>query len=234
MTTRKTRKPAADTVEQGASQTNARRRIAKPRAVPVADIPDEELTPKVRTVVSTLVEEVERLKRDLAQSERRAAELASMADADPLLGILNRRAFERELVRAMAYAQRYGTTLSVVYLDLNDFKAVNDRHGHATGDVVLRRVSAVLVEHVRKSDIVGRLGGDEFAVVLVRADHARAADKARQLVAAIAEKPVGCEGVQVTIAASAGVAELGEGDSVESLVGRADREMYGGKRRRRA
>jgi diguanylate cyclase (GGDEF)-like protein len=234
MSTGKTTKPAPDSVEQDSPRPAARRRIAKPRVVPVADIPDEELTPQVRTVVSTLVEEVERLRRDLARSERRAAELAGMVDADPLLGILNRRAFERELGRAMANAQRYATTLSVIYFDLDDFKATNDRYGHAVGDAVLRRISAVLVEHVRKSDIVGRLGGDEFAVALVQADRASATAKARQLVAAIASAPVACAHGAVVISATAGVAELADGEAVESLIDRADRDMYGGKRRRRA
>jgi diguanylate cyclase (GGDEF)-like protein len=155
-------------------------------------------------------------------------------DADPLLGILNRRAFERELERAMAYAQRYATTLSVIYFDLDGFKATNDRYGHAAGDAVLRRISAVLVEHVRKSDIVGRLGGDEFAVALVRADRARATAKARQLVAAIASAPVACAHGAVVVSATAGVAELAAGEGVESLIDRADRDMYGSKHRRRA
>jgi diguanylate cyclase (GGDEF)-like protein len=134
----------------------------------------------------------------------------------------------------MAYAQRYATTLSVIYFDLDDFKATNDRYGHAAGDAVLRRISAVLVEHVRKSDIVGRLGGDEFAVALVRADRASAAAKARQLVATIASAPVACAHGAVGVSATAGVAELADGEGVESLIDRADRDMYGGKRRRRA
>jgi diguanylate cyclase (GGDEF)-like protein len=230
----KTTRPAPDSVEHDLARPAARRRIAKSPVVPVADIPAEELTPRVRTVVSTLVEEVERLRRDLDRSERRAAELAGMADADPLLGILNRRAFERELGRAMAYAQRYATTLSVIYFDLDDFKATNDRYGHAAGDAVLRRISAVLVEHVRKSDIVGRLGGDEFAVALVQADRTSAAAKARQLLAAIASAPVACAHGEVVISATAGVAELADGEGVESLIDRADRDMYGSKRRRRA
>ena len=232
MSTGKTRRPAPGSVEQTLPRPVARRRIAKPRAIPVADIPDEELTPRVRTVVSTLVEEVERLRRDLAHSERRAAELAGLADADPLLGIFNRRAFERELGRAMAYAQRYATTLSVIYFDLNDFKTINDRYGHGAGDLVLRHVAMVLVDQVRKSDIVGRLGGDEFAVALVQADLASATVKARQLAGSIAGKAVACPGGKVSVSASVGVAELADGEGVETLIDRADRAMYGGKRRR--
>lgn len=234
MSTGKSRKPARESVGQTLIRPADRRRMAKPRATAVAEIPDEELTPRVRTVVSTLIEEVERLRRDLQDSELRAAELASMADADPLLGIFNRRAFERELMRAMAYAQRYGTTLSVIYFDLDDFKTINDRYGHLVGDAVLRRVSAVLVDHVRKSDIVGRLGGDEFAVALVRADRESAARKAHQLVADIAAGPVVSPKGTVAVSASAGVAELEDGDGVESLIDRADQAMLGGKRRRRA
>ena len=93
-------------------------------------------------------------------------ELEARADIDPLLDILNRRGFERELKRALAYVKRYGTQAALMFIDLDGFKAVNDRHGHGAGDALLKAVARELIGHVRASDVVGRLGGDEFGVVI--------------------------------------------------------------------
>ena len=103
------------------------------------------------------------------------------ADIDPLLDIFNRRGFDRELKRTLAYIDRYGTEAALVYIDLDGFKAVNDRHGHAAGDAVLRRWRGRLTNNVRASDVVARLGGDEFAVVLWNAGETQATTKAREL-----------------------------------------------------
>ena len=113
-----------------------------------------------------LAAEVERLERELAAARTQMAELAARAEIDPLTEILNRRGFERELKRSLAHAKRYGTSAALVYLDLDGFKPINDRHGHAAGDAVLKAVAMVLARHVRASDVVARLGGDEFAVLL--------------------------------------------------------------------
>src|SRR5262249_41685215 len=104
-------------------------------------------------------------------------ELEARADVDPLLDILNRRGFERELKRALAHSKRYGTAAAVMFVDLDNFKSVNDRHGHGTGDSLLKAVTREITRHVRASDVVGRLGGDEFGVLLWRVDEARAGTK---------------------------------------------------------
>ncbi len=113
-----------------------------------------------------LLAEIERLKSDLARAQRTIAELEARADVDPLLDILNRRGFERELKRSLAYLQRYQGEAALLFIDLDGFKAVNDRHGHAAGDALLKAVARELVGHVRASDVVGRLGGDEFGALL--------------------------------------------------------------------
>src|SRR5262249_6351254 len=113
-----------------------------------------------------LLAEIERLQRDLAAARQKIAELEIRADIDPLLDILNRRGFERELKRALSYVKRYGTQASLMFIDLDGFKAVNDRHGHGTGDALLKALSRQLIARVRSSDIVGRLGGDEFGIVV--------------------------------------------------------------------
>ena len=115
---------------------------------------------------AVLLAEIERLKADIAQAQRTIAELEARADVDPLLDILNRRGFERELKRSLAYLQRYNGEAALLFIDLDGFKAVNDRHGHAAGDALLKAVARELVGHVRASDVVARLGGDEFGVLL--------------------------------------------------------------------
>ena len=137
-----------------------------------------ELSPAVRAAIAHLQSEVERLEGKLADAEL-------LADLDPLTPVLNRRAFERELARAIASARRYREDLSLVYFDLNGFKAVNDTYGHAAGDAALKHVADVLTANVRDSDVVGRMGGDEFAVAPTRADPENTARRASQLASLI-------------------------------------------------
>src|SRR5262249_53329051 len=137
---------------------------------------DEEFPP-----VASLLAENERLKRELAVARARIGELEARADVDPLLDILNRRGFERELARARAHVKRYGTQAVLLFIDLDGFKAVNDRYGHGVGDALLKAVARELVSHVRASDVVGRLGGDEFGVLIWRAGRVEARAQRREL-----------------------------------------------------
>src|SRR4030095_2227392 len=106
------------------------------------------------------------------------------ADTDALTEVFNRRGFDRELRRTLAYIKRYWTRAALIYIDLDGFKPVNDRHGHAAGDAILKAVAATLVRCVRASDTVARLGGDEFAVILWNLSEADAAAKVFALEAA--------------------------------------------------
>src|SRR6185503_8659165 len=126
----------------------------------VLGIPEGEFTPRVRDAIMTLMGEVDSLRRELSQTRVRLEEVEKTADQDHLLPLLNRRAFVRELTRYIAFAGRYGTPASLIYFDLDGFKTVNDTHGHAGGDAVLKNFAQVLSDNVRDSDCVGRLGGD--------------------------------------------------------------------------
>ena len=183
---------------------------------------------------SRLRAENARLKRELSGAERRIAELEARADVDPLLDILNRRGFERELKRSLAYVARYGAEAALIYIDLDGFKAVNDRHGHATGDRLLKLVARTLVGHVRSSDVVGRLGGDEFAVLLWNISEALAHAKALQLEALIADTATGTGPARIAIGASAGVAPLGPHQAPAQVIEAADKAMYARKAERHA
>ncbi len=181
-----------------------------------------------------LAAEVARLEAELAVMRQRVAELETRAERDPLTGVLNRRGFERELARAHSYVERYGGSAALIYLDLDGFKPVNDRHGHAGGDAVLQAVAATLVAAVRASDAVARIGGDEFAVLLWNLSAGAGQKKALALETLIAKTSVAWDGGTLSVGASAGLAELARDQDLVALIARADAEMYARKRRRKA
>ena len=177
---------------------------------------------------------IERLKRELAVARARVGELEARADIDPLLDILNRRGFERELKRALAHVKRYGTQAALMFVDLDGFKAVNDRHGHGAGDALLKAVARELIGHVRASDIVGRLGGDEFGVLLWRLEGPQATAKARELEALIAKVSVLHGQAQVAGRRQRGVCTaLSRTPRPPRSIAAADQAMYARKDERR-
>jgi len=186
-----------------------------------------------RSAAVRLAEEVRRLELELAAARARMAALEARAEIDPLTDLVNRRGLERELKRALAYLKRYGTSAVLVYLDLDSFKSVNDRHGHAAGDAVLKRVAVVLARQVRACDLVARLGGDEFIVLLWNLDAADGEAKARALEAAIARTTATHGEAALSVGASAGATMLLPLDTPASALERADRAMYARKSGRR-
>lgn len=201
-------------------------RLVKPERGAAAKAP--------RPEAARLAAEIERLQAELAAERAQVAQLEARANVDALLEILNRRGFERELRRSLAYIERYGTTAALIYLDLDNFKPVNDRHGHAAGDSVLQAVAATLQRTVRGSDVVSRLGGDEFGVLLWNIGEAQTVAKARELEAAIAATKVKHGAAVVSVGASAGYTMLGAGDAPADVIARADIAMYVRKRAGRA
>ena len=177
--------------------------------------------------IAALKAEVETLKARLAQAEM-------LADRDPLAPLLNRRAFVRELTRTLAYCERYQAEASLIYFDLDGFKAVNDRYGHAAGDEALAHVSAILATHVRESDLAGRLGGDEFAVVLAQATAEAAEVKAQALAAEVMANPAGYQGRSMALSISYGVRGFEPGLTAAQMLAEADAAMFINKGRRRA
>jgi len=186
------------------------------------------------TPAALLLAEIERLKAELAGAQRRIVELEARADVDPLLDILNRRGFERELGRSLAYLKRYRGEAALLFVDLDGFKAINDRHGHAAGDALLKAVARELVAHVRASDVVARLGGDEFGVLLWNLGEAQAAAKAREVERLIAAVGVEHEGARLAVGASAGMAPLIVEATPGQVIDAADRAMYAQKRAKRS
>lgn len=177
--------------------------------------------------------EIRRLSTKLAEAQTRIAELEAHADVDPLLDILNRRGFERELARAISHVGRYGTPAALMFIDLDRFKIVNDRNGHAAGDGLLKAVAAELTRHVRASDVVGRLGGDEFGVLMWHVGSPLAEAKGRELERLIERVTVPHSGKTLSVGASAGIVPLANGVSPVALIDAADKAMYARKRERR-
>jgi diguanylate cyclase (GGDEF)-like protein len=176
---------------------------------------------------------VRRLRTQLAKAQARIDELQASADIDFLLDIPNRRGFERELSRSIAYIKRYHASGALIVLDVDRLKPVNDAFGHAAGDQVLKAIVAVLLRHVRSSDVIGRLGGDEFALLLWNLSETDAHAKAASLEQAIDRLSFVFRGRTITAGASAGVAILGPHAAAGKALEEADSAMYVRKAQRR-
>jgi diguanylate cyclase (GGDEF)-like protein len=160
------------------------------------------------------------------ENARRFREARQLADLDALTGLHNRRYFHETLAREVARAHRYDRQLALIVFDVDDFKAVNDRVGHLSGDAVLAEIAERVRSVVRSADVACRIGGDEFAVICPESSLADAHLLSERLQATVAGRPV----VQVgRLDLSAGVAELRQGDDAPGLFERADEALYQAK-----
>jgi diguanylate cyclase (GGDEF)-like protein len=172
------------------------------------------------------LEELARRAAPVLENARRFREARQLADLDALTGLHNQRYFHETLAREVARARRYGRSLGLIVLDLDDFKLINDRIGHLAGDAVLAETAERLRGAVRTADIACRVGGDEFAVILPEAGLVEADQLYERISNAVSTQPVGQGGV---IRLSAGVTELRPGDGAVSLFQRADEALYRAK-----
>jgi len=163
----------------------------------------------------------------LSQLRRTQAQLELLATHDPLTTVLNARAFASQVAQELGRNRRYGRPLALIYLDLDDFKRVNDAHGHATGDAVLRLVADAMRSAVRQADFVGRLGGDEFGVLLPETDGSVAHSVANRLAGGIRTVFRGTPSVTASIGV---VAVTGTEAGSDELLRKADQAMYEAKR----
>ena len=158
-------------------------------------------------------------------------ELSELATRDSLTGVLNRREMTRILEEEIARAKRYDRELALLWIDFDHFKAINDDHGHAAGDAVLKAVSALLAEGVRSADSVGRFGGEEFVILLPEMDYREALDTAERLRRLVSDAPQSLgNGNTVALTVSIGVSVFPDhGESADTLCAAADRAMYQAK-----
>ena len=160
-------------------------------------------------------------------------EMMRQARTDPLTGLLNRRAFREEVLRHTDRADRDGVPSTLMFVDLDHFKAVNDRLGHEAGDQVLLRTAAVLRDIVRPADLVARLGGDEFALWLGGADHMTAAERAEVLRIAVPkalDEITGGVAPRTTLSIGIATRAVRADEDIDGLIRRADEAMYDAKR----
>jgi len=178
-------------------------------------------------------ETIRRLRRALSRALKLIQQLQASAETDFLLDILNRRGFERELTRAIAYIKRYHASAALIVLDVDRLKPINDEFGHGAGDEVLKAIVGVLKAQVRASDVIGRLGGDEFALLLWNLNETEARAKAAVLEQAIDRLAFLFGKSRVMAGASTGVAMLGTQAETGKALEAADSAMYQRKAQRR-
>jgi len=165
--------------------------------------------------------------------ERALGRVFDAAMRDGLTGAYNRKALEERLSSECAFAVRHQTPLSIVLLDVDNFKAINDQYGHLAGDAVICEVAQRLTRAVRTEDVVGRYGGEEFVVVARDIALDKAAQLAERLRRTLSVEPVAYEGFAITVSASFGVASItccGDKKDVRALFGIADTRLYAAKR----
>jgi diguanylate cyclase (GGDEF)-like protein len=177
--------------------------------------------------------EIRRLKMQLTRVNARIEALQAAAETDFLLGIPNRRGFERQLGRTISYIQRYQASGALIVIDVDRLKPINDNFGHAAGDEVLKAIVAMLSRQIRTSDVIGRLGGDEFALLLWNLSETDAHAKAAAFEEDIDRLSFTFEGHTVATGVSAGVAILGPHSDGARALADADRAMYLRKAQRR-
>jgi diguanylate cyclase (GGDEF)-like protein len=185
-------------------------------------------------MVSALTVCVSALRFDINVTElsRRVSILAWLSQTDPLTGITNRRGLDERLATEIQRAARFGHSLSIALIDVDDFKRVNDTYGHAAGDQVLRRLATLLVRELRTIDVIGRYGGEEFLVILPETDLDGAATAAARLLTAVRTDAHRYLGRGSNITVSIGIAAFErDGRTSAELLDAADRALYQAKRR---
>jgi diguanylate cyclase (GGDEF)-like protein/PAS domain S-box-containing protein len=168
--------------------------------------------------------------RDVTERREFENRLVYLASHDHLTGLFNRRRFEEEVSQRLAETSRHGGVGALLWIDLDNFKAVNDSFGHRVGDELLRQVAGVLREQSREGQVLARLGGDEFAILLPRADEIEAVKAAERILGELSNLPLRTDGHPLRISASVGVATYpAHAEVVDQLLLRADTAMYSAK-----
>ncbi|MEQ9145165.1 MAG: GGDEF domain-containing protein [Parvibaculaceae bacterium] len=185
------------------------------------------------TVVVKALEYAAEAEQRIASLNARVRTLESLAKTDELTGLFNRRGFYEAVRRELKSASRYHESGVLAYIDLDNFKQVNDTYGHTAGDEVLRAIGRQLGTNIRSTDFAARLGGDEFAVLFVRAEHIPARERARSMLAELNTLKVRWKKTTLEVHASMGLANYDGDTTFEHLLAHSDRAMYREKRKAR-
>jgi diguanylate cyclase (GGDEF)-like protein len=177
-----------------------------------------------------LEEEHQQLTQEIQERKRLEKDLKIIANTDALTGIMNRRYFWQQTNTEIQRHSRYGHSMALLMLDIDLFKKINDTYGHPVGDKVIQSLAQILIESVRKIDLVGRLGGEEFGVLLIETSHEKVMETAQRLRKNIMNASIEHDARVIDFTASIGVTPARPSeDTVEILVARADRALYRAK-----
>jgi diguanylate cyclase len=175
---------------------------------------------------SALKQELTRSKDDLATQRKQIEELRSAVRVDGLTQLANRAYFDEKLLEMIKLHQRHSDIFSLLLVDVDNFKEINDRFGHTAGDRILKGVAFNLRSALRESDFVARFGGDEFAIILFKNGVKTAVEVAKKLCHAQQDTRFLLDGVNINVTISIGVAEAAAKDTLEAIVNRADQALY--------
>ncbi len=182
---------------------------------------------KISKLNNELANKTRELSKKNKELKKTKAEIEKIMRTDKLTDLANRRAFMEFLGKMLAQVRRYDISLTILMLDLDDFKDINDNYGHVVGDRILREVGKILAQKTREGDMAARLGGDEFAVLLVETNADEAVNIAQRFIDSV--KNIEIESREKPLTLSLGITEVKDDESIESLLARADKAMYKAK-----
>ena len=194
---------------------------------------DERIEPVLRQLLERAITAASDAEMRVLERESEIERLRKLSVTDDATGLLNRRGFSDVLKRALTRAERYGETGLLIIVDLDGFKSINDTHGHAAGDFVLKTVSDVLRQCVREVDDVARIGGDEFAVLVNQTTPDPARLRAQMISTVLNDLIAPWRRQRIQVRASIGTEPYGPGVEASELFNRADIDMYANKQRAR-
>lgn len=187
---------------------------------------------RISKTIGRALAQAQAAEQKITEQKKNLAFLERLAVTDELTGLLNRRGFEQAINRTMEGSKRYQEKGVLIFIDLDDFKPINDTHGHAAGDAVLRHLGELLLKNVRGTDSVGRLGGDEFAILLTRSTWGDGLKRAEFFDKLVNGAAITWNGNVVNVRASFGFQTYGPDDDLSQLLKTADEAMYISKRAR--
>lgn len=191
----------------------------------VHGVEEDDLTPNIRGAMVGLIAEVAALREALDQNRNRLEYLTALADQDPVSLVLNRRAFVRELSRALTIAQRRRTDSSLIFVEIENLKSINSQLGLAAGDAAIEHVAGIIQGQVPDGNVIGRVGGAEFGIILIGETEEVAIARAEALADAVMSRPLVWENAEAPLALNWGTHFLRDDEDAGAAMNAADRRM---------